>query len=384
MHVLYSGFDGLDLAIKAHAPPELIERLEAGKAFATERQHEAYTTFNGVKIYIRSSGRKGGYTYTFNTGTEGAIWAIKKPNASDPWGVHVSIRSRALALHGLEKVRHDLEATCEKLGLRVPPDGISIGRVDFAVDILDPTFSLDSNAFVVHSRTKIKTHKDLADGTEHSHSGRRTSVTIGKMPGRQVIVYDKREEVQTKHKHEWPLIWQEAASRLGLSPLDMTRREASQIWRVELRLGKTALRNRTNIRGWVSFYEELEAEIARLSRDMSLHIPNGDTNRSRWPMHPLWKTVNAVIEEGLFAHDVQVAPELVHAADLQQKRVEFLRSIAAHSVTLAYLEGVQEADVPEFLEELPLRVETFLEQHNRDLGRRLSEAAAKYGALVGE
>ncbi|UWQ97140.1 hypothetical protein K3728_07965 [Rhodobacteraceae bacterium M385] len=384
MHVLYSGFDGLDLAIKAHAPPELVEKLEAGKTFATERQHEAFTIFNGVKIYISSSGRKGGYTYTFNTGTEGAVWAVKKPNASDPWGVHVSIRSRALALYGLEKVRHDLEATCEKLGFRVPPDGISIGRVDFAVDILDPTFSLDPNAFVVHSRTMLKTHTDLAVSATQSHSGRITSVTIGKMPGRQAIVYDKREEVLKEHKHEWPLIWQEAATRLELSPLDMTRRETSQIWRVELRLGKTALRNRTSIRGWVSFYEELEAEMARLSHDVSLHVPIGDTNRSRWPLHPLWKTANAVVEAGLFAHDVQVAPELVHAADLQQKQVEFLRSIAAHSVTLAYLEGVQVADVPEFLEELPSRVEDFLEQHKRDLGKRMSEAAEKYGALVGE
>ncbi|UWQ95904.1 hypothetical protein K3728_01270 [Rhodobacteraceae bacterium M385] len=382
MHVLYSGFDGLDLAIKAHAPPELVEKLEAGKTFATERQHEAYTTFNGVKIYISSSGRQGGYTYTFNTGAEGAIWAVKKPNASDPWGVHVSIRSRALALYGLEKVRHDLEATCEKLGFRVPPDGISIGRVDFAVDILDPTFSLDPNAFVVHSRTMLKTHMDLAASTTQSRSGRITSVTIGKMPGRQAIVYDKREEVLKEHKHEWPLIWQEAATRLGLSPLDMTRRETSQVWRVELRLAKTALRNRTNIRGWVSFYEELEAEMARLSHDVSLHVPIGDTNRSRWPLHPLWKTANAVVEAGLFSHDVQVAPELVHAADLQQKQLEFLRSIAAHSVTLAYLEGVQEADVPEFLEEMPSRVEDFLAQHKRDLGKRMSEAAEKYGALV--
>lgn len=384
MHVLYSGFDGLDLAIKAYATPELVEELEAGKAFASEYQCDARTVFNGVVIHIGHMGRRGGYAYQFHTGAEGAIWAIKKPKASDPWGVHVSIRSRALALHGLEKVRHELEATCEKLGFRIPPDGISIGRVDFAVDILDPTFSLDPHAFVVHSRTKLKTHTDLAVNTAHSHSGRVTSVTIGKMPGRQVIVYDKREEVLQKHKHEWPLIWQEAATRLELSSLDMTQRDSSQIWRVELRLGKTALRNRTNIRGWVSFYEELEAEMVRLSHDVSLHVPNADTNRSRWPLHRLWVTAKDVVEKGLFSNSVEVAPEFVHAADLRQKQFEFLNLVAAHSVTLAYLEGVSQADVPEFLEGMPSRVEHFLEQHRRDLGKRLSEAAEKYGSLVGE
>jgi hypothetical protein len=384
MHVLYSGFDGLDLAIKAYASPELVEELEVGKAFATEHQCDAQAVFNGVIIQIGATGRKGGYLYTFNTGPEGAIWAVKRPKASDPWGVHVSIRSRALALHGLEKVRHDLEATCEKLGFRIPADGISIGRADYAVDILDPRFTLDPNAFVVHSRTKLKTHTDLAVRDVHSHSGRDTSVTIGKMPGRQVIVYDKREEVLQKHKHEWPLIWQEAAKRLGLPPLDMARREASQVWRVEFRLGKTALRNRTNIRGWVSFYQELEAEMVRLAQDVSLHVPSTDTNRSRWPLHPLWSVAQSVVVNGLFAHDVQVSPEFVHAADLRQKQLEFITLIAAHSVTLAYLEGVRETELPEFLEEMPSRVEHFLEHHHRGIGKRLNEASEKYGWLVAE
>ena len=149
MIVLHSGLDGLDLAIRASATPELVEELEAGKAFATEQQCEAHTTFNGVTIDIRSSGRTGGYAFTFSTGAMGAIWAVKRPKAGDPWGVHVSIRSRALAIDGLEKVRADLDETCRKLGFRVPPDGISIGRVDFAVDILAPDFVLDPNAFVV-------------------------------------------------------------------------------------------------------------------------------------------------------------------------------------------------------------------------------------------
>lgn len=384
MNILYSGFDGLDLALKTSASPQLVEELEAGKAFSAEFQCDARTVYNGVIIYIGHMGRRGGYAYTFHTGPEGAIWAVKKPKAADPWGVHVSVRSRALALHGLEKVRQDLEATCEKLGFRIPPDGVSIGRVDYAIDILAPNFVLDPNAFVVHSRTKLKTHMDLAISSAHSHSGRVTSVTIGKMPGRQVIVYDKREEVLQKRKHEWPLIWQDAAARLALPPLDMMQREVSQIWRVELRLGKTALRNRTNIRGWVSFYEELEVEMAKLAQDVSMHVASADTNRSRWPLDSVWIFAQMVLADGLFDNDVQVAPELVHAADLRQKQLEFFTLVTAHSVTLAYLENVKVEDVPEFLEGLPYRVEQFLDQHERDAAKRLSEARDKYGWLVGE
>lgn len=382
MHKLYSGLDGLDLALKTSASPELIRLLESGKEFSAEHQCDARAVFNGVVIQIGPTGRRGGYAYTFNTGPEGAVWAVKKPKASDPWGVHVSIRSRALALHGLEKVRGDLEKTCNKLGFSVPVDGISIGRVDFAVDILAPEFILDSNAVVVHSRTKLKTHTDLFESQVHSHSGRVTSVTIGKMPGRQVIIYDKREEAMQKHKHEWPLIWQEAVTRLGLPPLDMKQRETSQVWRVELRLGKSALRDRSNIRGWASFYEELEGQMVRLSNDVSLHLPTPDTNRSRWPLHPLWIMAQQVVANGIFAHDVEVPYEAVQAADLAQKQQEFMTLVTSHLVTLAYLDGLKEPDMREFLNVMPSRVKHFLRHHPRDVAQRLSDAADKYGWLM--
>jgi hypothetical protein len=103
----------------------------------------------------------------------------------------------------------------------VPSDGVSIGRVDYAIDILHPSFVLDSRNFVVWGRTKIGTHEDLSEQRSAGRSGRFTSVTVGKMPGRQVIVYDKREEVLTKRKLEWPFIWDKTLTDLGHPPLDM-------------------------------------------------------------------------------------------------------------------------------------------------------------------
>ena len=94
---------------------------------------------------------------------------------------------------------HDL---CATLGFRFPPDGISINRVDFAVDILAPGFVLDPDAFVFHSQSNRKTVAEFEQIETIGRSGRFTSVTIGKMPGWQVIVYDKQEEVLAKCKHE--------------------------------------------------------------------------------------------------------------------------------------------------------------------------------------
>lgn len=382
MIVLHAGFDGLDLALRAIAPPELIEILEPAKTFAAEQMAEARVTYNDVTFNVAASGGTGGYAYRIDTGPMGATWFIKKPNAKDHWGIRVSFKSRPLALLGLEKVRADFEATCLKLGLRVPLGGVSIGRVDFAVDVLISRFELEPTDFVVHARTNRRSHSDLAEMTTNGPSGRYTSVTFGKMPGRQVIVYDKFEEVLKRNKFEWPMIWNSELSRLGLPLLDMSDRSNSTIWRIELRLGKKALRDRRNIRGWASLYNELQNEMDQLAEDVTLRRTSEDSNRSRWPLHPLWRVLKDAVSNGLFDHTESVAYEEVQEADLLQKRSEFIRTIAAHAVTLAVLERNEAGRFPDFLHEMPERIMQFILLHPRDLEQRVKDASAKYADFL--
>jgi hypothetical protein len=255
MMILHTGFDGIDLAIKATTPIELVGFLEEGKATAQDMLHDVWGMFSGLAIQSGQTGKRGGYAFTFRIDDFGAVWFAQKPKANDPWGLFVSIGSRELALHGLSKTRENLATLCDALGFRIPPDGISINRVDFAVDVLAPGFVLDPDAFLFHSRAN---RKAIAEVETNGRSGRTTSVTIGKMPGRRVIVYDKREEVMKRRKHEWLLIWNANLEAAGLPPLDLADRDASTVWRVELRLGKDALRNRNNIRGWGSLHEHLQ------------------------------------------------------------------------------------------------------------------------------
>jgi hypothetical protein len=83
----------------------------------------------------------------------------------------------------------------------------SISRVDYAVDILLPTFAPVADRFVVTSHTGVMTMLDTDTTRIGSRSQRVTFVTIGSMPRRQVIVYDKRDEVIAKHKVHWWEIW---------------------------------------------------------------------------------------------------------------------------------------------------------------------------------
>ncbi len=384
MTVVHTGFDGIDLALQATAPIELVEFLEEGKATAQELMSEVWGAYAGLDIQSGQSGKRGGYAFTFRVYEFGATWFAKKPRASDPWGLYVSIGSRELALNGLDRTRQTLDALLSRLGFQLPHDGISINRVDFAVDILAPGFVLDPDAFVFHSRANRKAIAEFETVEMNGHSGRTTSVTIGKMPGRQVIVYDKREEVLKRRKHEWPLIWNANLQAAGLDPLDLSDRAASQVWRVELRLGKDALRNRKDIRGWGSLHEHLQAEMDQLAQDVTLTVPSMDSNRSRWPLHPNWKVAQEATATRLFEHVSTVPPEAVREIDLREKQLDLLKLIVANAVSLAYLDGLEPDDFEEYCEALPDMVFGYLDQHPRGIEERFQGAAAKYGGIVSQ
>jgi hypothetical protein len=382
MIVLHAGFDGLDLALKARPGPELVAFLEEAKACAEAFQQDAVSTFNGLRLIVGATGAKGGYAYRFDTGRMGATWFAKKPREKDPWGIRLSVKSRPLALLGLDRVREEIDATCTTLGLRYPPGGVSIGRVDFAVDILAPDFTLDPTAFVIHARTNRKAHTDLAEMATNGPSGRYTSVTLGKMPGRQVILYDKREEVRKKHKPEWPLIWNETLACLGLPPLDLDDRATSTVWRAELRLGKDGLRQTHDIRGWGAFHEHLQEEMNRLAEDVTYRLPGTDSNRSRWPLHPIWQVVQQTVATRLFNHEVTVPPDSVRELDLAQKRREIESMIAGLAVPLGVLDGKDAESMGAVFEGLGKRIERTLRNGKRGLADRVADARERYSDVL--
>lgn len=382
MTIIHTGFDGIDLALKTKVPIELVEFLEEGKATAQELMSNVWGTYAGLDIESGQTGKRGGYAFTFKVYDFGATWFAKKPRASDPWGLYVSIGSRELALNGLDRTRQKLDALLAQLGFQLPHDGISINRVDFAVDILAPGFVLDPDAFVFHSRANRKAIAEFETVEMNGHSGRTTSVTIGKMPGRQVIVYDKREEILKRRKPEWPMIWNANLQAAGLDPLDLSDRNESQVWRVELRLGKEALRNRKDIRGWGSLHEHLQAEMDQLAQDVALTVPSMDSNRSRWPLHPNWKVAQEATATRLFEHVSTVPPEAVREIDLQEKQLDLLKLIVANAVTLAYLDGLGPGDFEDYTKYLPDMIHGYIDQHPRGIEERFQSSATKHSGIV--
>ncbi|WP_458792184.1 hypothetical protein [Yoonia sp. MH D7] len=191
----------------------------------------------------------------------GATWFFKKPNSKDPWGIRLSFGSYFMAVHGLGAAKAHVDHVLDRFGIKFGASDISISRIDFCVDLLAPDFQLTPDHFVMHSSTGRRDYITGDDVSVNGKSGRVTSVTVGNIMNRQVIIYDKRAQIIATNKPHWWDIWnhtlraikQEKPSYITLhrdqaSPmytipneLDPSDPDQSRVWRVELRAGKTLL-----------------------------------------------------------------------------------------------------------------------------------------------
>lgn len=382
MIILHSGFDSLDVAFKVHPSLEVLAILETAKEAAVEAKESTAIKLGGETFEVGHTGGSGGYAFVLDAGSRRGIWTIKKPNAKDSWGLAYSSRSRPLAHKGIDYVRSDIDVMLKALGCVVPSDGVRIRRVDYAIDFHDPSFVLDPFDFVTHSRTKSSTYLELSDTRVNGRSGRVSSATFGKMPGRQVIVYDKREEAMAKNKIDWFFVWDAAMEHAGRERLDFSDPAKSRVWRAEFRLAKRALRDRAGIQGWASLYSGLADQLQQLTHDIELRVPSSNGDRTDWTVHPNWEVLRDVLAKDLFEHEVEVDEAVLTAEDLRQKQDQFLKLTAGHAVTFAALEGVTIADIDAYLEDLPWRLQSCIENSPRTVADRLRDARRKYQALL--
>jgi hypothetical protein len=380
MKPIYRGFDGLEFAIKVVIPFKLNETLSELKSNIEAHNPETYYAFGNVFLMVRETGARGGYAYSCREASTGD-WFFKKPSLTDPWGVRFSASSSAIAALGLEGLRLRCDEVLSALGINAPIEAYSPSRVDFAVDFLAPNFEVHPDNFVIHSRTGLKSIDLIEELQVNGRSSRTTSVTVGKMPGRQCIIYDKREEVIAKHKHEWPAIWGRALNGPNAPPLDLGDRASSQIWRVELRAGKRHLKDVWDINSWASLYEMLPRVLLKLLDDIGYCKPCLDTNRSRWPNHEIWQAVRHVVTNNLFETIPTLSPEEYTEIKKAQKLDELGTQTLGLSISMASIEGFTVADFDNFLKELPVTLSDKAESSNRSLAERLEVSRAKYRHL---
>mgnify|MGYP001571982334 CR=1 FL=1 len=121
---------------------------------------------------------------------------------------------------------------------------------------------------------------------------------IGKMPGQQVAVYDKRADVMAKSKSVWWEIWNANRAAQGLAPIAPNTTQRS-LWRVEFRAAKDYLKKRKGITTLEHFLRVGGSLFSEMAEGIRYVSPADDTNRARWPSHPLWIAVRSNLAAGL-------------------------------------------------------------------------------------
>lgn len=296
MRLLYAGFDAFDVAFQGALPRETVEMLEAAKEEAAARQEPVLREIGPgqVPAHVEASGLRGGYAFRLSTGPLGEVLAFKANSDPRQWNLFASIRASALAAYGMETARQNLLDRLQAMGCTVT--GHAVNRVDYALDFWMQGFELSHERFICHPRTKVALHHGAKESDRDRPSmvarGRKLeSITIGKMPGRQVIVYDKRRAAIEQRKLFWFEVW-------GLDRED----RSGDVWRVELRAGKKELKDKWGLRS----FEDIDSHIGDVLRhaldEVRCVLPSPtDSNISRAELDPLWQaTIDHV--EGPLGH----------------------------------------------------------------------------------
>ena len=289
-------------------------------------------------MHVEPSGLRGGYAIRGSTGPLGEVLAFKANSNSQEWNGFAQIRAAALATYGYVGARDRLFQNLTGMGFA--PTDHSINRMDYAVDFLAPSLALRLDGFSAHARTKARSDwggATLADPDRTSAvlTGRRLeSLTIGKMPGRQIIVYDKRREVISQRKLFWFAIW------------DIDRADpGASVWRVEVRAGKKELL-RWNLRRFADV-ETFGGDVIRNSLDDIRYLApdQGDSNVTRQQLDPLWQAMVEQVERGLFDFRAGVLPSKIKEIERDLAKRTYGSLIVGNAAGYAVAHGLYEDEI---------------------------------------
>ena len=383
MKLIRKGFDGLDIAFHLVVNDVVVAKLlEAQEQSKLAQQDVGTFKHNGVTMVVSQTGARVGYTYRCSTemGTPmGETWFFKHPRDNgDEWGVRVSCGALPLALYGLQQVRADVENKLERLELNYEPGSESIGRVDFAFDFFVPDLRPQRDHFVTHSRTKVREHADQSISVD-GKSGRVETITVGKNPGRQVILYDKRAEIIAKKKPYWLNIWNDAMQRAGYAPLVIEDRAQSEVWRIEVRAFKRHLKDRWGVTTWGNLKARLPEILETAFDEVRFTLPTSDTNRSRWPDHPIWIAARTALDDDFDDLGSMADPDDIREICRAVTDETLLAQVSGCMVARAGLHGVGADQLQAFIAGTADHIRREIDRHPERATQKLETARAKYG-----
>ncbi len=262
---------------------------------------------------------------------------------------YVQFFSEGLWKQGLDALLARVEGWLASMGFRATqPNAVS--RADWAFDYDLPVTDFRPEHFVTRA------------AKEASWRDRGALQTISLGVGDIVIrVYDKVAEIAQKSSKVWfHEVWG----------------QSENVWRIEFQVRRERLKA-----GGIHTTNDLKMLQNDLLRELAgghttLRCPSGDSNRSRWPWHPLWRGLN---------DDIAVLPQtgLVRALDplmplqwrLHQQTKSLYGNFKGLAAIIALIEG---STVPSSLPEVIQALSDLLSRYHandnwvEEVGRRIT------------
>ena len=274
--ILHSGFDGLRFTIQTEIPASLGKELAAAKAHARQSGADCDLRFGDLVLSVTKSG---GRSFNCHTGELGAVWMFQDPDdrIANNTGVTGDFRALGLAIGGLDHAERHFREVMAALAIPYAEHQLRASRVDYAVDILAPSFEPDRLSLVASATEYTGVDETATQAT----GGRVTGLRAGAVNNCQLAIYDKRLEVVQTDKLGWVELWNGERKACGQEPLDLSDRDKSLVWRFVLRLGQKQLRGKFEIHSWQDLRDMIgDAYNDALTR-MRYCIPTHDSNHAR-------------------------------------------------------------------------------------------------------
>ncbi len=221
------------------------------------------------EFLLMPNGTRSGYPFLI----ENEIFSIQFGEFNRP-NFYVTYRSYALWQYGAAKLHQRFLDWAASVGMaKFQAEGLS--RVDFTFDYQIDAIDFDEDHFV----------SQAAKDNQHRKNGKIQTFRFGE--GDLLLrIYNKIDEIQEKSAKTWFYdLW-------GCQ---------ENVWRIEWQVRKEWLR-RFGIRTFADL-EERQSDLLRVlvNEHTTLRVRNEDSNRSRWPIHPLWQDLQTHIAslEGL-------------------------------------------------------------------------------------
>lgn len=307
-------------------------------------KHGKQIQLGNEAFLLASHGTSSGYPFLM----ENEAFIIQFGEFNNP-NFFVKFRSIALWHHGAAALHQRFLNWAASAGM-VPCKPEKLSRVDHASDYFLPELDFDEDSFI-SSATK---------DNQHRKHGKLQTMKFGTD---QVVLrmYNKTDEINEVSHKTWLFdLW-------GID---------HDVWRIEWQVRKEYLRQ-LGIDTFASLAERQGDLLRRLVKDhTTLRIKTDDSNRSRWPLHPLWLDLTERVNQ---MNGLGIVRELDREALLEERFTRIAISVYGYIKRVAAIDalytGVEKSYMDEAFNHLQNRI---TELHDpltwqQDVNRRAKE-----------